>query len=133
MKFNVKCPAGILHANNLLLRLPGGIPVRVGEMIVESTNYTLRFPFIMDQKVRMQMPKGYNLLMEPSVKKLGVGSKAVLNESINHWPKKAQLVADSTWVVKTTSIDSNLALTMRDELNACLRWPLLDLPFRKGK
>lgn len=133
LKFKVKCPAGILHSNNLLLRLPGGIPVVVGEMISENTEYTFRFPFIMEQKVRMDMPKGYHIVQQPPVKKIGEKTKAVLNESITHWPKKAQLLADSKWVVKTTTVDSALAAILKEELNACLRWPMLDIPFRKGK
>lgn len=133
LKFEVKCPAGILHANNLLLRLPGGIPVRVGEMIGENTEYTFRFPFVMVQKVRMDMPKGYHLVQQPTMKNIGGKSKAVLTESIVHWPKKAQLIADSKWTVKTTTVDAALATILKEELAACLRWPMLDLPFRKGK
>ena len=77
------------------------------------------------------MPGGYKIIQVPTVKKLGEGSKAVLKESITHWPKKAQLLADSLWVVKTIHVDKALGGVMREELNACLRWPILDIPFRK--
>ena len=115
----------------MLLRRPGGVPVRVGEMINKNSEYTLRFPFMIDQKVRINMPKGYKIIQTPPVKKLGEGSKAILKESIIHWPKKAQLLADSVWIVKTTQVDQALASVLREELNACLRWPVLDIPFRK--
>ena len=55
----------------------------------------------------------------------------MLKESITHWPKKAELLADSTWVVKSREIDGTLAQVLREELAASLRWPVLDLPFRK--
>lgn len=131
LEFNVKCTPGIVLGGNLLLRLPGGIPSRVGEMIGTESNYTLRFPFIIDQKIRMNMPSGYKMIQAPPLKKLGEGTKAVLKESITHWPKKAQLIADSTWTVKTVIIDNQLAAILKEELAACMRWPVLDLPFRK--
>jgi len=131
LDFRVKCVPGIVYDRSLLLRLPGGIPARVGEMIGKNSEYTLRFPFVIDQKVRINMPKGYKIVQVPPVKKLGEGTKAVLKESIIHWPKKAQLIADSTWTVKSTAVDANLAALLKEELNACLRWPVLDLPFRK--
>ncbi len=131
LEFRVKCAPGIIYGGNLLLRLPGGIPTRVGEMIGKESNYTLRFPFIVDQKVRMKMPRGYKIVQAPPLKKLGEGTKAVLKESITHWPKKAQLLADSTWTVKTCNIDTNLAPVLKEELAACMRWPVLDIPFRK--
>ena len=71
------------------------------------------------------------MLQTPPLKQLGTGTKAVLKESITHWPKKAELRADSTWVVKSREIDGTLAQVLREELAASLRWPVLDLPFRK--
>ena len=131
MTFAVRCVPGIIHGGNMLLRLPGGIPMRVSEMILQEKQYTLRFPFIIDQKVRMDMPKGYKMLQMPPLKKVGEGTKAVLRESITHWPKKAELLADSLWAVKTRTVDSLTAQLMKEELAAALRWPVLDLPFKK--
>ncbi|MBQ9881746.1 MAG: hypothetical protein IJM42_03935 [Synergistes sp.] len=131
MSFAVRCVPGIIHGGNLLLRLPGGIPIRVSEMISQEKQYTLRFPFIIDQKVRMDMPKGYRMLQMPPLKNVGDGTKAVLKESITHWPKKAELLADSLWAVKTRTVDSLTAQLMKEELAAALRWPVLDLPFKK--
>lgn len=131
LTFNVHCAPGIIFGDSMLLRLPGSIPSRVGEMIGRESSYTFRFPFIIDQKVRMQMPSGYRLLQSPPLKNISEGSKAVLKEAITHWPKRAELVADSTWTVKTRVVDEMLAVTLREELAACLRWPVLDLPFRK--
>jgi len=129
--FDVRCAPGIVLGDSMLLRLPGSIPSRVGEMIGRESTYTFRFPFIIDQKVRMKMPAGYRLLQSPPLKNIGEGTKAVLKESITHWPKKAELVADSTWTVKTRNVDEMLAMILREELAASLRWPVLDLPFRK--
>ena len=129
--FDVTCVPGIVHAGNLLLRLPGGIPARVGEMIGKNSDYTFRFPFTIDQKVRINMPKGYKVVQLPPVKKIGEGSKAVLKESITHWPKKAQLLADSLWIVKSVTVDKDLAAILKEELASSLRWPVLDIPFRK--
>ena len=131
IEFKVKCMPGIVQGNNLLLRLPGGVPSRVGEMIGKEHDYTLRFPFIIDQKIRMNMPKGYKMIQSPPLKKLGEGTKAVLRESIAHWPKKAELIADSTWTVKSVTVDDQLGAILKEELAACMRWPVLDLPFRK--
>ena len=131
LEFKVKCAPGIVYGGNLLLRLPGGIPTRVGELIGRESDYTLRFPFIIDQKVRIKMPAGYKILQVPPLKKLGEGTKAILKESITYWPKKAQLIADSTWTVKTCSVDAKLAAVLKEELAACMRWPVLDIPFRK--
>lgn len=129
--FAVRCVPGIIHGGNMLLRLPGGIPMRVSEMIAQERQYTLRFPFIIDQKVRMDMPRGYRMLQMPPLKNVGDGTKAVLKESITHWPKKCELLADSLWAVKTRSVDSLTAQLMKEELAAALRWPVLDLPFKK--
>ncbi len=131
LDFKVKCVPGIVLKDDLLLRLPGGVPARVGEMIGKENNYTLRFPFIIDQKIRMNMPPGYKMIQSPPLKKLGEGTKAVLRESIIHWPKKAELIADSTWTVKSVTVDDRLGAILKEELAACMRWPVLDLPFRK--
>ena len=131
MEFNVSCTPGIIHGDSMLLRLPGGVPMRVSEMIGQEDNYTLRFPFTIDQKVRMSMPGGFRLLQEPALKQLGEGSKAVLRESITHWPKRGELLADSLWVVKTREVEGITAQLLREELAATLRWPVLNLPFRK--
>ncbi len=131
LEFNVKSMPGIVLGNDLLLRLPGGVPSRVSEMIGKESDYTFRFPFTVEQKVRIAMPPGYKMLQTPPLKKLGEGTKAVLRESIVHWPKKAQLIADSLWIVKAINVDENLAAILKDELSATMRWPVLDLPFRK--
>lgn len=133
MSFNVSCAPGIVHGKSLLLRLPGGIPLRVSDMIGKEDEYTLRFPFTIDQKVRISMPRGYHLLQEPPLKQLGAGTKAVLKESITHWPKKADLLADSIWVVKRREVDGIMAQVLREELRAALRWPVLNLPFRTSR
>lgn len=131
MNFDVSCTPGIIHGDSMLLRLPGGVPMRVSEMIGQEDDYTLRFPFTIDQKVRMSMPGGFRLLQEPALKQIGEGSKAVLRESITHWPKRGELLADSLWVVKTRDVEGMTARILREELAAALRWPVLNLPFRK--
>lgn len=131
MKFSVNCTPGIIHGESMLLRLPGGVPMRVSEMIGREENYTLRFPFTIDQKVRISMPGGFRLLQEPALKQLGEGTRAVLRESITHWPKRGELLADSLWVVKTRDVEGMTAQLLREELAATLRWPVIDLPFRK--
>ena len=131
MEFTVRCMPAILNGGDLLLRLPGGIPSDVGEMINQQSDYTFRFPFTIIQRVRMDMPGGYRMLQEPPVSKLGVGTKALLNESIIHWPKKAQLVADSVWTVKLLDVSGDYSRLLKQELSACLRWPVINIPFRK--
>lgn len=131
MDFNVRCAPGIIQGGSLLLRLPGGVPQRLGDMIGREDEYTFRFPFIIDQKVRIRLPGGYKLVQQPAIVNRGEGSKAVLKQSIIHWPKKAELEADSTWTVKTRNVDAALAILLKEELAAELRWPVLNLPFRK--
>ena len=131
LSFDVRCAPGIVHGGSMLLRLPGGIPLVVTEMIQKDSEYTLRFPFIIDQKVRMDMPGGYRLLQSPPLIHMGEKTGAVLKESITHWPKKADLLADSTWVVSKRNVNEALTSILRQELNAMLRWPVLDLPFKK--
>lgn len=131
MQFNVTCAPGIVHGGNLLLRLPGGVPQRLGDMIGQESEYTFSFPFIIEQSVRMKMPHGYRLVQQPSVVNRGEGTKAVLKQSVTHWPKKAELLADSIWAVKTRDVDTGLSILLREELAAALRWPVLNLPFRK--
>lgn len=131
MEFAVKCAPGIIHGGNLLLRLPGGVPQQLGDMIGQENDYTFCFPFTIDQKVRISMPGGYKMVRPPAVVSNGQGSKATLKQSVTHWPKKAELVADSTWTVKTRTVDTGLALLLKEQLSASLRWPVLNLPFRK--
>lgn len=131
LDFTVTCAPGIVHDGNLLLRLPGGVPQRLGEMIGQSSDYVFRFPFIIEQKVRLRMPPRYRLVQQPSVVNYGEGTKAILKQSITHWPKKATLEADSVWTVKTRAVDSSVTYLLREELAAILRWPVLNLPFRR--
>jgi len=129
MEFAVRCAPGVVLRDNLLLRLPGGVPQRLGEMIGMEQEYTFRFPFIIEQKVRIKMRPGYRLIQQPAAVSRGEGTKAVFRQSITHWPKKAELEAESLWAVRTRTVDSTLAFQLRDELAAIMRWPVLNLPF----
>jgi hypothetical protein len=131
MDFNVKCAPGISHGGNILLRLPGGVPPAAADIMEKRTSYRLRFPFIIEQKVRMKTPAGYKLMQKPPLANITIPKKSALKESMVHWPKKGELIAESIWVVKTTEIDRSLAFTLRDQLTVTMRWPVLDLPFKK--
>jgi hypothetical protein len=131
LDFNVACTPGIVFGKNMLLRLPGGIPMSVGEMINKGSEYTFRFPFSIDQKVRMSMPHGYRLVQVPTTQRLAQNKKSQLNESIIFWPNKASLNADSTWIVKAVDVNAETTSVLRQELGAMLRWPTLNLPFSK--
>jgi len=129
--FNVKCVPGIAQKKNLLVRLPGGIPEILGELINENTSFTFRFPFIIEQKVRMSTPKNYKLFQPEVNRVIGAKKTSQLTEKIKHNDVRNVLDAECVWVVKKLKIDMEDANVLKQQVGEFLRWPALNLPFRK--
>lgn len=131
MDFKVRCVPGISQKNNLLVRLPGGVPEILGELINQNDSYTFRFPFIIEQKVRMSTPKGYKLFQSEVTRTVGQRKNSKLIETIKHNDVRNNLEADCSWTVKKLKVDMEDANELKQQLGEFVRWPVLNLPFRK--
>jgi len=129
--FNVKCVPGIAQKKNLLVRLPGGIPEILGELINETSEFTFRFPFMIEQKVRMSTPKGYKLFQPEVNHIIGTKKTSQLTEKIRSNDVKNILEAECVWVVKNLKIHMEDANVLKQQVSEILRWPALNLPYRK--
>ncbi|MDO4988212.1 MAG: hypothetical protein Q4E17_04205 [Synergistes sp.] len=127
--FAVECIPAIVHADRMLMRIPGAVPRAVAEIMNEKDIIAIHFPFKITQNIRMKMPKHFRLMQMPPLSEMGSGTKSVLRHAIKHWPGK--LAAESIWTVKDIDSGGRTAQTVLEELSAQMRWSNMDLPFKR--
>jgi len=133
LDFKVHCVPGIAQKKNLLVKLPGGIPEILGELINQNESIIFRFPFMIEQNVRISTPKGYKLYQPDVNRVVGTKKTSQLTEKIRHNDVRNVLEAECVWVVKKLKIDMDDAQLLKQQLGEFLRWPVLNLPFKKAK
>lgn len=129
--FKVRCALGIIQNKNMLVRLPGGVPEILGELVNDEENIQFRFPFVIEQKVVMSTPKGYKCFQPVVNKAVGTKKTSHLVEKIAHNDPRNKLEAEYVWVVKKLKLEMEDGRTLKQQLGEVLRWPVLNLPFRK--
>ncbi len=131
LDFKVHCALGIVQNRNMLLRLPGGIPEILGQLLYDNDSVTFRFPFMIDQHVRIDMPKGYKSFTKDINNVIGTKKSSQLVEKITYNPARTVLEADCKWIVKKLKQEMDDAQVLKQQIGAFLAWPSLNLPFRK--
>ncbi len=131
LDFKVRCAPGIVQGKNMLLKLPGGIPEILGQLLYDTDSVTLRFPFIINQSVRMSTPKGYKCFTNDFNNVIGTKKSAYLVEKIHNNYARNTLEADCVWTVRQLRQEMSDAEEFRKQIGAFLGWPNLNLPFRK--
>jgi hypothetical protein len=116
--------------DDILMRVPGGLPIPLDEMPKDRESFSLRFPFIFEQNVTVSTPKGYRSFGLPGKTRHG-DSKAAVDESVVHSEKRSLIEASSKWTVRSTTIDASLAGQIMDQLAMAQRWSELTVPLRK--
>lgn len=132
LRFNVRAPLGIAAGGDLLLRMPGGVPMQLENLARVRAGDTLSFPFTLETKVTISTPGGYQALALPPVSKVAEG-KVFMEEQVVHWPKKGQLEASSRWIVRAAPVDEALARGLSQTLGLYLRWKNSAVPLRRQK
>ena len=131
LDFKVHCAPGIVQNRNMLLKLPGGIPEILGQLLYDNDSVTFRFPFMIDQHVRIDMPKGYKYFSNEINNVIGTKKSSQLVEKISYNPARTVLEADCKWIVKKLKQEMDDAQVLKQQIGAFLAWPSLNLPFRK--
>jgi hypothetical protein len=90
----------------------------------------LRFPFVLEINSLISTPKGYRALNLPGKTQTG-DSKAMLEQSIVHWPKRALAEATCRWTVRGSDIDEYASSRIADQLARIAAWPEMTIPLRK--
>ena len=129
--FKVRCALGIIQNKNMLVRLPGGIPEILGELLRGEENIQFRFPFIIEQKLALSTPKGYKCFAMPVSNVIGTKKTSQLVEKIRNNDARNKLEAEYVWIVKKLKLEMDDAQTLKQQLGEVLRWPVLNLPYRK--
>jgi hypothetical protein len=128
--FSVRVPLGIVSGGDILMRMPGGLPVSFEDIPRDREGFTFGFPFVFEQDVIVSTPKGYRSFSLPGKTQHG-DSRAGVEESIVHWEKRSQIEASSKWTVRSPAIDSSLAGRILDQLALARRWTETTVPLRK--
>lgn len=128
--FAVRAASGIVSGNGILMRVPMAVPRNLEEISGAGEKYTIRFPFTLEQNINIATPKGYRVVGTPPVEKQG-DSKALLEESMIHWPKRGELEAVGKWTVRAQDMDETLSKVVLSELNSYIRWSQTTMPLRK--
>lgn len=131
LDFKVRCAPGIVQGKNMLLKLPGGIPEILGQLLYDNDSITFRFPFTISQSVRMSTPKGYKCFTNDFSNVIGTKKTAYLVEKIHNNYARNTLEADCVWIVKRLKQEMDDAQVLKQQIGAFLGWPNLNLPFRK--
>jgi hypothetical protein len=130
LSFGVSAPLGIVYGSDILMKIPGGIPSSFADIPADHEEFSFNFPFVFDQNVIISTPKGFRALAVPAKTQHGDG-KAMFNESIAHWAKKARIEASSKWTVRSAAVDLALVPRILDQLAMARGWSELTIPLRK--
>ncbi|MDR1944213.1 MAG: hypothetical protein LBQ19_05265, partial [Synergistaceae bacterium] len=130
MTFRVRAPLGIVSGKDILMRIPGGVPVTFGDIPNDNEGFVFCFPFVFEQNIVISTPKGYRTVALPAKTQHG-DSKAMIGESIVHWERKSRLEASSKWIVRSAAIDQTLAKRILDQLALARGWAQMTVPLRK--
>jgi hypothetical protein len=128
--FSVRAPLGIVSGGDILMRMPGGLPVSFWDIPQDREGFSFSFPFVFEQDVTVSTPKGYRSFGLPGKTQHG-DSRAEVDESVVHWEKRSQIEASSKWTVRSAAIDSSLAGRIMDQLAIARRWMETMVPLRK--
>jgi hypothetical protein len=130
VSFAVNAAPGIVSGNDILFKLMGGLPVCFDEIPESGAKYTLRFPFIFEINSVISTPKAYRTLSLPGKSQRG-DSKAELNQSVEHWPRRRQVEASCRWTVRAYDIDEYLSGRIAEHLGLVTAWTDMAIPIRK--
>jgi len=128
--FSVRAALGIVSGNEMLMRVPAIVPRKLEEISAAGEKYSFRFPFTLEHNLNISTPRGYRVIGSPPAEKQG-DSKAMLDMSMIHWPKRGQLEASGKWVLRAQNVDESFSKTVLSELNSFVRWSQTPLPLRK--
>jgi hypothetical protein len=92
--------------------------------------YSLRFPFVFEINSEISTPKGYKALTAPVKVQTG-DAKAMLEQSLVHWPKKALADGSCRWTVRSPEADEYMSGRIADQLTLVMGWPDTAIPLRK--
>jgi hypothetical protein len=130
VSFAVNATPGIVFGNDILFKLMGGIPSCFEGIPQSSLKYTMRFPFIFEINSVVSTPKGYRTLSLPEKSRRG-DSKAELDQSIEHWPRRRQAEASCRWTVRAHDIDEYLSGRIAEQLGSVAAWTDMAVPLRR--
>jgi hypothetical protein len=130
VSFVVNATPGIASGNDILLKLMGGLPSCFGGIPQNSLKYTMRFPFIFEINSVVSTPKGYRTLSLPEKSRRG-DSKAELDQSIEHWPRRMQAEASCRWTVRAQDIDEYLSGRIAEQLGSVAAWTDMAVALRR--
>ena len=128
--FDVSASLGIVSGNDILVHMPGCVPMMLEDIPIEESEYSFNFPFVLEQSLKLSVPKGYSVI---SLKKGGQqgDSKASIAENAEFWPGKRELNSDIRWTVKSNTVNKTLSGSIREQFMQYLYWSQKAVPFRK--
>jgi hypothetical protein len=130
VSFSVEAAPGIVSSGNLLLKLMGGIPVSLGDIPLNGMRYDMRFPFVFEINSSITTPEGFRALAVPGKVQIG-DSRAMLEQSLTHWPKRALAEGNCQWIVRSFSMDEYMSGRIADQLRMVVNWPETAIALRK--
>ena len=130
LSFAVESAPGIASSGNILLKLMGALPSSLADIPRNGMKYNLRFPFVFEINSEISTPKGYKALTVPGKVQTG-DSKAMLEQSLVHWTKRALAEGSCRWTVRSSEMDEYMSGRVSDQLTLVLNWPDTAIPLRK--
>jgi hypothetical protein len=130
ISYDVSAVTGIVSGGDILFKLAGGLPVCFNDIPAGGAKFSFRFPFVFTITSVVSTPKGYKAISLPGKSARG-DSKALLEESVVHWPKRARAEAECKWTVRASPADEYASARIAEGLAALFAWPETAIPLRK--
>lgn len=108
----------IVSGGAMLVPLPGAVPSWMGELASPSGDFTLKFPFVMEQSFVLKMPPKSEVVMAPQTANREL-EKVKYSESVYH-NKRRNTITTGSKIIVTTDKASDLAA--RGLAEAARRW-----------
>ncbi|MDR1651252.1 MAG: hypothetical protein LBR87_05650, partial [Synergistaceae bacterium] len=130
VSYTVQAAPGIAAQGSLLLKLMGGLPVCFGEIPMDGSAYSFRFPFVFEINASITTPRGYKALSMPG--KISMGDPgAMVEQSSVHWPKRRLVESSCRWTMRSVKFDEYQSARIAEQLAVVSAWPDTAIPLRK--
>jgi hypothetical protein len=126
--FDANCVLAIVQGTDLLLRLPGSVPLRLSELSKVQAPARLRFPFLLEQQFEVRTPRGYRAVALPPKDQ---GKGGLLSQQLVHWPRKGIMEGSCRLLVKSAKIDEAMAADLSGAIDRYLQFGSVMVGLRK--
>ncbi len=120
---------GIPGTGQILAKVPGGELPWISRILRENPPFSLRFPFVLEQKLKLQLPP--NFRMVGKIAPGEISGSIALKGDFYYNKRHNYIEGERKAMVKPTVIDSSLGEIFRSVLHGWERWKTIFVPLKE--